>query len=964
MATAKRKYKADFVRLAFSRWFVGEESADGEQRMFCPVCEDPDTSNSPSAMMNPGSGVWNCLKGSHGGSIVGLAADLKKERGWSIRSAAMEARNADPESQRAREEGLARAGRRAAPLPSVDQIEAWASRLLADRVTLDRLISERGFDQQTIVEYEIGWDGSRYTFPVYNADGDLLNVRRYRLNAGSANDKMLNLPGHGQAQMFHPEIIQQNKHIIVSEGEPDMVLTNQYLRGVDDYGAVTHTAGAATFRPAWGPLFAGKIVYICYDNDDGGKRGASKVSSILKPYAESVYNVTIPIPVKGADLTDYFHKEGHSTEDFLSLLKETAEGTPIAKSKDPVAGKGIKMSLLESMSEEHQDDTVEIVVSVSGKQQEPYVAPKAISVTCSMDKGVACTLCPVAANNGELRVELRADDPEVFRYVDSSEERRKKLMREATGARCSDRSEYEIEGDYHIEELLVQPSVDDRTDAETQIPVRRTAFSVGTYKSNVNEKVRLVGRNVIDPKTSKLRFMSWVNEHVDMDIDNIVLTDELRERLQQFQPDAEQTPLDKCLEIAGDLSDNVTHIYGRDLLHVAMDLVWHSVLSFRVNDMTVDKGWLEMAVVGDTRTGKSEIAKKLIKHYNAGRLLSCEGVTFAGIVGGVQQIDGRWHMTWGAVPMNDRRLVVLDEVSGMKDNNVIDQMSSIRSSGIAQITKISSESTSARTRLVWISNPADGSMLDDHPEVGMWALRSIVPNAEDIARFDYVTSASRGDVDTRIINSTFAERHTPEHSSEDCESLVKWIWSLTRDDVIISKQAAEAANKEAILISDRYTDSLPLIQQANVRWKLLRIACALAARTFSVSPRGKLFVKPEHVKDAVRFLDMLYSSESMGYARLSRQTASLNARAAERREVARAFLQQHEDTVLHTLQQCAGQTFKLRDFEEMGGMTREEAKPVVSKLLSWGMIKRKTRGDMEMTAVLTRLLRDIEDSEL
>jgi hypothetical protein len=82
-SSAKRTkiYNPDTVRYAFSPWFVGSgtEDEDGNIRAFCPICEDPDTSKSPSAAFKPTLGVWNCQKGSHGGSIVRLAADLKKE---------------------------------------------------------------------------------------------------------------------------------------------------------------------------------------------------------------------------------------------------------------------------------------------------------------------------------------------------------------------------------------------------------------------------------------------------------------------------------------------------------------------------------------------------------------------------------------------------------------------------------------------------------------------------------------------------------------------------------------------------------------------------------------------------------------------------------------------------------------------------------------------------------------------
>lgn len=959
MVTTK-KYKPETVRAAFNSYFVGQEGEDGEQRAYCPICEDPKKSKTPSASFNAEEGVWNCLKGNHGGKIYALVQDLKKETGFDIRSEAMRYKNAnDTTFNSARNEGLQRSGRAAAPLPSEDKIQEWNSRLLSDKKVLADFMSQRGITERTIVEYQIGWDGQRYTFPIYDADDQIANVRRYKMNATQHADKMLNIPGHGTAMIYGMDMLAENKEIVLTEGETDRLLLVQ-----EGIPAVTHTAGAQTFRSAWAPLFEGKRVWVCYDADEAGKKGAQKVKSILAPFADAVYLVTIPLPDKGADITDYLHKEGHSVEDFRGLMLQ-AESAPGAgpRTVAPVPTTGKKISLLESMAQDMQTETLELTVSVAGKQAEPFTAPKRIEVNCDMSKGAACNNCPVAFKDGAMEMEIRPDDEELFRFVDVPETRRKTLLKEVTGARCTDRSEFEVVENYHIEELLVQPSVDDRREDETQLPVRRTTYSVSTYRSSVNEKVRLVGRNVPDPKSGKLRFVAWQNERVEMDIDKFVMTPEIYGKLSKFRVSDDQTPLQKCLEIASDMAENVTHIYGRDLLHVAYDLVWHSVQSFKVFDFTVEKGWLEMMVVGDTRTGKSEIANRLIRHYNSGQLLSCEGMSFAGIVGGVQQIDGRWHMTWGAVPMNDRRLVVLDEVSGMADKNVIEQMSSIRSSGIAQITKIQSEQTSARTRLIWISNPADGSDLSSKSEGGMAALRSVVQNNEDIARFDLVTAAARGDVDDSVINSNFSEAGNPAYGSEESELLVKWAWSLKRADVIVSEVAAKMVIKAAQDLGSRYVADPPLIQSENVRFKVLRIAAALAARTFSANSKGKLLVRGEHIKDAVKFLDMIYEQESMGYARKSHRSILATARAKERREACIGFLREREDDVLMTLKMVGGNTFRTRDFKDFAGLEESVAQKIVKRLLSWRMVHLKSRGDIAMDPVLISILRELEDED-
>jgi 5S rRNA maturation endonuclease (ribonuclease M5) len=960
MAVKKRKYKADTIRAAFRDRHVGVESEDGEQRLFCPICEDPRRSKSPSASINADGGMWNCLTGNHGGQITDLVADLTKNNGFDIRAARMKGQHMDPDYKASTNERLNAArgkGVGVTPLPDEDQIEKWVEALLSNKPKLTALMEQRGFERSTVVDWQLGFDGDRYTIPIREADGELVNVRRYRLNAGTS-DKMLNLPGHGAAHIYRPDILDENKDIVITEGETDCILLNQY--GVP---AVTHTAGAGTFKPQWGSQFIDKNVWICYDVDDAGRKGAAKVKGILETFAENVFVMQLPLQAKGADVTDYLHKEGHTEREFRELMGDAMDDAGVNRIATPVATTGEKMSLNESMAQANQSKTVELTVSVAGKDSEPYTAPKRFTVTCDQSKGAVCQVCPIMAKGGQAEIELRPDDEQVFRFIETTEQRRKTLMKEVSGARCTDRAEFEIDENYHVEQLLIQPSVDDRTDDETQQPIKRTAFSISTHSSDVNRKVRMVGKNTPDPKTGKLKFMAFVNEPVEMDIDRFKLTPDLKERLRVFQPGRDQGPLSKSLEIAADMAQNVTHIYGRDLVHVAYDLVWHSVISFKVYDQVVQKGWNEAMIVGDTRTGKSEIGVQLMKHYASGTMQSCEGMSFPGLVGGVQQIDGRWHMTWGVIPMNDRRLVILDEVSGLKEAGVIEQMSSIRSSGVAQVTKIASEETSARTRLVWITNPADGSMLADNPLAGMGAMRTVVPNAEDVARFDFVIATAKGDVESSLINVGFAERHAPQYSTEDCEALVKWAWSLTRNDVIVSKAAAKAAVEAALDMGGRYMNDPPLIQSENVRFKILRIAAALAARTFSINDDDKLEVLQEHVHDAVRFLDMIYDQDSMGYGRASRKMIAQAAQAREKKQLVRTYLSEHEDDVLFTLKLVGGKNFRQRDFVDFGSMEPTAAKAVTKQLTSWGVVKLKNRGELSMEPVLLEVLREIEDDD-
>lgn len=940
------KLKPDVIRAGFKKWFVGDENNEGEQRAYCPVCEDPDVSSSPSAMINPEEGIWNCLKGNHGGSVAILAKQLKDERGWDIRKESMTGNSRRAGSSSTKEKG---------PPPPASAVQDWHQALLNNAVVLKKLMSRRGLDEDTIMEYEIGWDARilRYTIPIYDESGKLVNVRKYKMGAGDQEQKFLNHPGHGEARLYGVEDLQDHDvdYVILAEGEPDRLILKRY-----GYPAVCGTGGANTFKPEWAPLFADKTVYCAYDPDTAGDKGALRAANILRDHAVAFYKIAMP----DGDVTDFFVTEGHDADDFDKLMvtaQQAGNRVPTDVSEMPISG--TRTGLQESMSDKHGDGPIELIVSITGKQTEPFTAPKRVIATCDMSKGAACEACPMLPRNGQREVQTQPHDARMVEFIDVPSSHMHKLLRVLTGARCSDRIQFEVPEFWRIEELAVQNSIDERTDEQVETPIRRTAWSVGTYATQTNEKVRLVGRNIPDPKTGALRFQSWINQKVELDIDKFKLTPDVRARLSQFQPDEDESYLDKCLDIADDMSKNVTMIIGRPYLHVGMDLVWHSPIAFNVHELPVDKGWLEMMVVGDTRTGKSEIANRLMNHYNSGRMVSCEGVTFAGLIGGVQQINGRWHMTWGVVPMNDRRLVVLDETSGMSDRNIIEQMSQVRSSGVAQITKIQSESTSARTRLIWISNPVGGKFLGENRLGGIGALLTVVPNMEDIARFDFVMAAARGDVSSIDINSD-NRPGVPRYSGEDCELLVKWSWSLGRDSIRIGDRAIAAAARHAIRMGERYTPNPPLVQSENVRFKILRIATAMAARTFSVGRTGLLLVNKGHVDCAVEFLDAIYSQSSLGYGRISAEESERQLNSDDHLSNARLMMQQYPE-VFRTLFMNSGGEFRTRDFEEFQGMERGAASNIVSSLHQWGLTKYQGRGIFTMTEQLIGLLEKLKE---
>ena len=195
---------------------------------------------------------------------------------------------------------------------------------------------------------------------------------------------------------------------------------------------------------------------------------------------------------------------------------------------------------------------------------------------------------------------------------------------------------------------------------------------------------------------------------------------------------------EKLNDIYGDLSINITGIYNRTNLHLAIDLVYHSPLQFYFGKKLIEKGYPEVLIIGDTRCGKSETSKKLVGHYRLGARSSGENTTPAGLIGGLHQVRTGWRISWGRIPLNDGRLLFIDEVSGILEEEIA-KMSDLRSSGIAEVTKIQTERTLARTRLVWLSNPRSTDSINNFGS-GTKIIENLIGKPEDIARFDFVVS--------------------------------------------------------------------------------------------------------------------------------------------------------------------------------------------------------------------------------
>jgi MCM P-loop domain len=903
-------------------YLAGSPDAAGEIDMFCPVHED----TRRSARVNPGKNLWFCHGCGEGGPIpdlISLRRDwLEPHRNGAVRSPHMAT---DSEGRAPLSEALVRSA---------------VKTLRRDPGLSDALLSLKHLTSDTLARFEIGWDGQAFTIPVRDEHGELVNIRRYNpFPSGGRDRKMWNTAGFGSPARLYPiEALSVRGPIIICEGEWDALATIQ--RG---FNAITRTSGASTWKMAWNRWFAGRDVYLAQDCDREGQKGNAKIGRALSGVASSIRVLPLPFPViekGGQDLGDYW--ELHTSAEFTELLETAA----------PFAPELIEQERFGSIGDASDASKVaiplRIPLTVKGKSSQGFTVAHEYEVNCTNDAGAACEVCPMNGL-GSKSGRVEPSDPIVLELFDCTARQVRESLRVRESIPKCTKLAVEVKRWQSVETLFARPSIEH---GEGGADLFRTLklTTVGAHDTPPNATVQVLGALHPNPRTQGNEFLTWEVNRMRSELDNFEADRETLALLEQYRPSPNQSPLAKAVDIARDQAAHVTLIQGRTELHVAIDLVYHSVLEFDFNKKREHHGWLELLVVGDTRTGKSEVATRLAAHYGAGEVISCESATFAGVVAAVQQFGGKeWTVTWGAIPINDRRLVVLDEVSGLTTQE-ISQLSFVRSTGIVQIQKVAQETARARTRLVWLGNPREARM--SNFTYGVQAIKQLIGNNEDIARFDFAMSLASDDVPLELINQP-PRPQRQLYGAEGAGALVRWAWSRTAEDVVYSPGAVELALSEANRLGRAYADEPPLIQGADVRNKIARMAAALAARTFS-SPDGiQLLVDRSHVQGAVKFLEHIYNMEGFGYGEISRMRSREHGEGQENMADVAAYLKGRGQLAQFL---TSNSSFRRFDLEEVLNISKDEANAIIAALWEKRMV-RKERGNLIVQPVLHTILR-------
>lgn len=936
---------AELDRMGWEYEAVGED----EIKCRCPAHDD----QSPSFSMSISKSVGKCHSGGCGwsGDIVSfMAMALKSTRRvlleeLSTRYNLEEVQTVDPRL-----------------------IERYHASLW-DAPHMLRELRKRGVEDIDIRKFRLGFNANRIRIPVFNTYNQCVNVRGYMPGA-PGKEKMKNMRGRGKLRLYPIEQLKFDE-IVVCGGELKAIVTARALNQ-HGIGALCATGGEGNWEAAFSRELRNKRVWVCMDIDKEGCTAAEQVAARIKSDAAWVGIVQLPLDVdkypKG-DVNDYMGPielggVGAGADDLKKVIDTTTMWEPKVHALEEDTGEAIELDVISATDAEYAGRKIKLKGLVAAIDTNPYLVPKECTVDCDRNQPF-CSICPVFAaqhdDDAPVKMTVPAESPAILAMVNSGKEQQRDNIRESLRIPVCKTVNFTVMSHYNVEEARIAPDleINSRHMEEKLLPTLCV-----THGLEGNVLYDFEGRTHPHPRTQKATLLVTSAKPAVDALGQFNPSDDELAGLTLFQPvewtqGGVKTKLDDLYE---DIEANVTHIYQRRDMHLLMDLAYHSTLLVRF-DKRVIKGWVEVLIVGDSAQGKSETAMYLQQHYRLGEKVESKNASAAGLLGGLSQMGNRWFVSWGKIPLNDRRLVILEELKGASIE-VISRLTDMRSSGVAEIDKIEKRRTHARTRLIALSNPRSELPIASY-NYGVEAIKELIGSPEDVRRFDtaIIVAASELDADKINVLSRNRPKVRHKHTPDLCRKLVLWAWTRTEDQIEFTEDASDLILKHASKLCSRYSDVIPLVDRGSMRLKLVRLSTALAARTFSVSKKNYqvIVVRPCHIAFIAAKLDQIYSRPAFGY--LDYSEALMSTRTLQDQDKIRStimstpFPKDFANQVLHTNQ------IELRDLQDWCGWERGEATELLSFFVRKHALIRDGRAYRKNPEFI-ELLKDLRESDM
>lgn len=172
---------------------------------------------------------------------------------------------------------------------------------------------KRGFDDNIINFFKLGYYNGWYTIPIY-VNNELKNIV---LRRDYPEKRMKALVKGVGALPFNFDIIKNFDEIYYLEGPTDAISFVQH-----GLPAISTTCGTHCWKPEWIKYFTHiKLIYILFDNDNAGREGAKYIAEKIGIYKCKIYCFNgFKEKYDGND----FFVDGHTVRELKELLDKEA----------------------------------------------------------------------------------------------------------------------------------------------------------------------------------------------------------------------------------------------------------------------------------------------------------------------------------------------------------------------------------------------------------------------------------------------------------------------------------------------------------------------------------------------------------------------------------------------------------------------------------------------------------------
>lgn len=684
--------------------------------------------------------------------------------------------------------------------------------------------------------------------------GKLVDIRTY---SPGSDPKVRSRGGSAYGMAIPLDIWQStplNKTTLVCAGEKDMAVARS-----NGFNAITLTGGENTLplSPTW---FRGRDIVILYDNDDAGKNGANRLASYLMDYCHTVKVCTKFHEVckeDKEDITDFFNKYGGTKAQLINMM----DTTPLYTKADCVYNSSVPLvTLPQATTGDNLMKLVRSNVQVAAVSEVQYMLPTTIAgeKVKESEKG-GDTMCV-----GDVKEWQLGDDTiqDILHLIDNNfdettiNNNAKNLLHIPSNEKYIRirKADKVVVYKAYVTEMI------ESMNANHTMPMEYTAYSIGTRLDS--GKKYMVTHKIVPHPYKGQQLIMLINNAVNANdsVSNFVVTPEVVTQLDIIR--AMPGTVEEKMHVLTQKVKGLIGYDGIDLLIKVLDLAYHTVISFNFGHFTNVRGYLDTLVVGESRTGKSSTAEQLRQTYQLGTFTSLAGnsATVPGLIGGSNKTPGGAYQTKaGLIPQNHRGLIIFEEFGKCK-NDIVAELTDVRSSNEVRITRISGTlALPATVRMISLSNvksfQGEIKSIASYPN-GISIVTELVGTAEDIARYDLL--AVLGDKGNSIIDPFW----TPDEPlpTEVYQARVRWVWSRKTEEVFINEEVSKYIIAKANALNEEYNCHIKIF--GTEAWKkLCRLSIAIAGYLVSTdNSYTNIVVQQEHVDYAVKMYKELYDN--------------------------------------------------------------------------------------------------------